>query len=106
MIFNVSEPSWETGRLTGILINGKGEDPGTLLHFRLITITHESFSYHIFHSFYEEMRNEFPISAKAKNLFLSLAESIVQTISVTLCYACGGRTLALGSKGAGPTGAF
>jgi hypothetical protein len=34
------------------------------------------------------MRNEFSISAKAKNLFLLLAESIAQTLNVTLCYVC------------------
>jgi hypothetical protein len=53
---------------------------------------------------------EFSISAKAKNLFLSLAESIVQTLNVTSCYVCWGdqhgRPLALGSKGAEPMGAF
>jgi hypothetical protein len=35
------------------------------------------------------MRNEFYISAKAKNLFLSLVESIAQTLNVTSCYVCG-----------------
>jgi hypothetical protein len=28
--------------------------------------------------------------AKAKNLFFSLAESIAQTLDVTLCYVCEG----------------
>jgi hypothetical protein len=36
------------------------------------------------------MRNEFSISAKAKNLFLSLAESTAQTPNVTSSYVCGG----------------
>jgi hypothetical protein len=35
------------------------------------------------------MWNEFSISAKAKNLFLSLAESVAQTLSVTSCCVCG-----------------
>jgi hypothetical protein len=61
-IFNLSEPNWEIGQVISILIDGKGEDPGTLLHFRLITITHESSSYQVFHSFYEEMKSEFPVS--------------------------------------------
>jgi hypothetical protein len=72
-------------------------------------IYHDSSSYQVFHSFYEEMRSEFSISAKAKNLFLSLAESKSQTLNVTSCHVYGGptwRPLALGSKGAGPTGAF
>jgi hypothetical protein len=70
----------------GILIDGKGEDPSTLLHFRLITITHESSTYQVFHSFYEEMKSEFPVSVKTKNLLLSLAKSIAQTLNVTSCY--------------------
>jgi hypothetical protein len=38
------------------------------------------------------MKNEFSISAKAKNLFLSLAESIAQILNVTSCCVCGGPT--------------
>jgi hypothetical protein len=33
--------------------------------------------------------SKFSTSAKAKNLFLSLAESIAQTLNVILCYVCG-----------------
>jgi hypothetical protein len=33
------------------------------------------------------------LSTKARNLFLSLAESIAQTLSVTLFYVCGGTNL-------------
>jgi hypothetical protein len=33
------------------------------------------------------------MSAKAKNLFLSLAESIAQTLNVTLCYVCEGTNM-------------
>jgi hypothetical protein len=39
------------------------------------------------------MRSEFSFSAKAKNLFLSLAESIAQTLNVTSCYVCGGTNM-------------
>jgi hypothetical protein len=53
-------------------------------------ITHESSSYQVFHSFYEEIQSEFPISVKTKNLFLSIAESTAQTWNVTLCFVCGG----------------
>jgi hypothetical protein len=60
-----------------ILIYEKGTEPSTLLQLSLIT--HESSSYQVFHSFYEEIQSEFPISVTAKNLFLSLAESITQT---------------------------
>jgi hypothetical protein len=56
------------------------------MHLKLVTVTHDSSSYHNFHSFYEEMRSEFFISAKAKNLFLSLAESTAQTLKVTSYY--------------------
>jgi hypothetical protein len=67
-------------------------DFGTLLHLKLVTITHESSSYRS-HSFYEEMQSEFPISVKTKNPFLSLVESITQTLIVTLCYVCGGTNM-------------
>jgi hypothetical protein len=60
------------------------------MRLRLVTITHESSSNQVYHSFYEEMRYEFSISVKARNLFFSLAESIAQTLNVTLCYVCGG----------------
>jgi hypothetical protein len=53
----------------------------------LVTINHES-SYQVFHSFYEEMKTEFPISDKIKNLFLSLAGPVAQTLNVTSCYVC------------------
>jgi hypothetical protein len=50
--------------------------------------------------------SKFSISAKAKNLLLSLAESTVQTLNVTACYVSGadqhGIPLALGSKGVKP----
>jgi hypothetical protein len=39
------------------------------------------------------MKSKFSISAKAKNLFLSLAESTAQTLNVTSCYVCGGTTM-------------
>jgi hypothetical protein len=88
--FTVLKPSdWTRGHVIGIRIDGKGLDPGTLMHLKLVTDTHESSSYQVFHSFYEEMRSEFSISTKAKNLFLSLTESIARTLNVTLCYVCG-----------------
>jgi hypothetical protein len=39
------------------------------------------------------MRSEFSISTKAKNVFLSLAESIAQTLNVTLHYVCQGANM-------------
>jgi hypothetical protein len=59
------------------------------MHLKVVTITHKISSNQVFHSFYEEMRSKFSISAKAKTLFLSLAESIAHTLNVTLCYVCG-----------------
>jgi hypothetical protein len=61
---------WEQGHMAGIKINGKGYNLGFLLYFKLVTINHESSSYQVFHSFYEEMKSEFPIFDKMKNLFL------------------------------------
>jgi hypothetical protein len=64
-----------------------------LLHFQFITITHESSSYQVFHSFYEEIQSEFPISVTTKSLLLSLDESIAQTLNLTLYYVCGGTNM-------------
>jgi hypothetical protein len=36
------------------------------------------------------MPDKFFISVTIKNLFLTLAESIAQTLNVTSCYVCGG----------------
>jgi hypothetical protein len=69
---------WGQGHKVGIRIYRKGTDPGTMLHFKLITVAHESFFYQVFHSFYKEMKSEFPISVKTKKLFLSLSEPITQ----------------------------
>jgi hypothetical protein len=62
--------------------------PGTCKPVNFTVLTCELSSYQVFHSFYEEMRSKFSISAKAKNFFLSLAESIAQTLNVTSCYVC------------------
>jgi hypothetical protein len=55
-----------------------------------MVLTHENSSYQAFHSFYEEIQSEFPFLVTNKNLFLSLAESIAQTLNVTSCYVGGG----------------
>jgi hypothetical protein len=65
----------EQRHILSIRIDGKGLDPRTLMHIKLVTITRESSSYQVYHSFYEEMRSEFFVSIKAKTLFLLLAES-------------------------------
>jgi hypothetical protein len=108
-IFNLNETGWEVGKKVDILIFKKETDPGTLVHIQLIMITHENSSYQAFHSFYEEIQSEFSISVTTKSLFLSLAESIAQTLNVTSCYVCGGtnmRPLAMGGKRAEPTRAL
>jgi hypothetical protein len=92
-VSNLNETGWEVEKKSDILIYEKGRDSGTLLHFQLIMITHESSSYQVFHFFYEEIQSEFPISVKTKNLFLSPAESIKQTLNVTSCYVCGGTNM-------------
>jgi hypothetical protein len=92
--FIVLKPSErKCGLIISIRRDGKGLDPGTLMHLKLVTVTHESSSYQVFHSFYEEMWSEFFIFTKAKNLFLSLARSIAQTLNVTSCYVCGGTNM-------------
>jgi hypothetical protein len=39
------------------------------------------------------MPDNFPISVTTKNLFLTLAESITQTLNVISCYVCGGTNM-------------
>jgi hypothetical protein len=103
-IFNLSETCWKVEETFGILIYEKKTDLGTLLNFQFIVIIP---SYQVFRSFYEAIQSEFPISVTTKYLFLSLAESITQTLNVILCYVCGGikngRPLAMGDKKAKPT---
>jgi hypothetical protein len=60
---------------------------------KLTTVTQESSLYQVFHSFYEEMPDKFPISVTNKNLFLTLAKSVAQTLNVTSCYVCGGTNM-------------
>jgi hypothetical protein len=90
--FTVLRPSDEIWDKV-ISIDKKGLDPENLIYLKLVAVTHESSSYQVFHSFYKEMKSEFSISAKAKNLFLSLAESVAQTLNVTSCSACGGTNM-------------
>jgi hypothetical protein len=47
-----------------ILIYKKETKSSTLLHFQLIMITHESSLRQDFHTLYEEIQSEFPISVK------------------------------------------
>jgi hypothetical protein len=54
--------------------------------------THESSSYQVFHSFTRRYK-VFSISVTTKNLLLSVAESITQTLNITSCYACGGMNM-------------
>jgi hypothetical protein len=89
--FTVLKPcNWKQGHIVSIRIDGKGLDPKTLMHLKLVSIISKSSSYQVFHSFYEELQSEFSISTKAKN---SLAESIAKTLNVTLCYVCGGTNM-------------
>jgi hypothetical protein len=52
-------------------------------------IIHESATYKVFHSFYEEIQSEFPISVKTKNLFFFPDESTTKTLNAISCYVCG-----------------
>jgi hypothetical protein len=92
--FTVLKPSdCKQGHKISIRVDEKVLDPRTLMLLKLVTVTHESSSYQVYHSFYEEIRSEFSISIRARNLFLSLVKSIAQTLNVTLCYVCRGTNL-------------
>ena len=92
--FTVLDPGdskWKTDCQIGILIYGQDTDPGTMLYFRRVTVTHKITIHQVFHSLYEEMqKGPPPVSIMTKNLFLALAETVVQTLKVTSCYICGG----------------
>jgi hypothetical protein len=89
-IFNLNGTGYKVGEKFNILIYKKEIDPSTVLHFQFIMITHESSSYQVFHSFYEEIQSELKlISVTTKNLFLSLAESTAQILNITSSYVCG-----------------
>jgi hypothetical protein len=48
-------------------------------------------SYQVFHSFYEEIEHSPPpIFPTTRNLFLTLAETIAQSLNISSCYVCGG----------------
>jgi hypothetical protein len=69
--FTVLRPSdWTWGHIIGIRIDEKGLDPETLMHLKLVTVTHKSSSYQVFHSFYEKMKN-FPSLQKLKTFLLT-----------------------------------
>ena len=90
-VSNPRDPRWKKGHQIGIYINGRGTDPGTALIFQSISVPLWVSTHRLFHSFYEEMESgPPPISAKTKNLFLALAETIAQTLMAISCYACGG----------------
>jgi hypothetical protein len=60
--FTVLKPSdWTQGQIISIGIDDQGFDRRTLLHCKLVTVTHVSFPYQVFHSFYEKMPGKFPI---------------------------------------------
>jgi hypothetical protein len=68
--FNVLKPSdWTWGKVINIKIDKQGLDPESLIHLKLVTVTHENSLCQVFHSFYKKMKSEFSISMKAKNLF-------------------------------------
>jgi hypothetical protein len=92
--FTLLKPSDGTqGQVISIRTDGQGLDPGSVLYLKLTTFTHESSSYQVFHFFYEELTDNFPISVTSKNLFLALAKSIAQTLNDTSCYVCRGANM-------------
>nr|XP_040139654.1 endogenous retrovirus group 3 member 1 Env polyprotein-like [Ictidomys tridecemlineatus] len=89
-IYNTNEPRWKEGFMIGIRIHGWGTDPGILLYFQRVTVTLQTASHQITHSFYEKGNTLPPIFVKTKNSFLALAETTAQTLKVSSCYVCGG----------------
>jgi hypothetical protein len=80
-IFDPEDPKWENDWQIARYIYSWGKDPGTILYFKRMTVSHKAFSHQVFHSFYEEMeRPVSPISTTTRNLFLELVETIAQSL--------------------------
>jgi hypothetical protein len=70
-ILNPGNPKWKNDQQIAIYINEWGNDTGTILFFKRITVSNKALSHQIFHSFYEEMeRMMSPISTTTRNLLL------------------------------------
>ena len=69
-IYNSNEPKWKEGLIIGISINGRGNDPGALLHFQRVTLLLQKCASHrVFHSFYKEIKNRLPLQPRLKTYF-------------------------------------
>jgi hypothetical protein len=56
-------------------------------------------SYQVFHSFYEEIEHSPPpIFPTTRNLFLTLAETIAQSLNIFSCYVLGGGETNMGNR--------
>jgi hypothetical protein len=64
--FQTNETGWAVKKEFDMLTYKKEADPGILLHFQLILITHKSSSYQAFHSFCEEIQVSFPSQLQPK----------------------------------------
>jgi hypothetical protein len=84
-ILNPEDLKWKNGCKTGKCIYMMTQE---LLHFKRVTTPLQLSSHQAFHSFYEEMKTEFPISTTTNNLFLAM--TIAQSLKVSSCYVCRG----------------
>nr|AEO17024.1 envelope glycoprotein [Dasyprocta leporina] len=90
-ILDPQDPEWEEGKDFGLRIDGRGLDPGTVVHIKRRTYTLATSSLQVFHSSYKEVIKPLPqIPSVSQNLFMGLAESIALSLNITSCYVCGG----------------
>lgn len=79
----------------GFGIDGTGSDPMISLKIQIIAHAIDPATQSLFHSYYQEVQQlqHFEIPPKARNLFLTLAETIAKQLMVKSCFVCGGTNM-------------
>lgn len=82
---------WRQGQQFGLLIDGRGKDPGVMIFIQRKDYAPLASSVRVLHSMYHEPSPPLPmLSIPKKNLFIKLAEDIAHTLEISSCYVCGG----------------
>ncbi|XP_063148928.1 endogenous retrovirus group 3 member 1 Env polyprotein [Candoia aspera] len=81
----------------GILIYGKGSDPGAIIRLEVKSIIQEigeerSITWSVYETLKQVGKKEI-VSTKAQNLFVEMAEGIAKTLAVRNCFVCGGTNM-------------
>ncbi|XP_023563839.1 endogenous retrovirus group 3 member 1 Env polyprotein [Octodon degus] len=87
---------WLQGRQFGLLIDGRGKDPGAMVFIQRKHYVPLASSFRVLDSVYEEPSPALPkLRVSGKNLFIKLAEDIAHALEINSCYVCGGALIAV-----------